>query len=86
MRDGASQMIFYNFTKSRGAEEIVNAFTKLWNLNPNWKVFDRRQTDHLNPRFVRINSETSYKSAEIRTFFSDIGCKIHHQETSKLVG
>ena len=33
MRDGASQMIFCNFTKSRGAEEIVNAFTRLWNLN-----------------------------------------------------
>ena len=78
MRDGASQMIFCNFTKSRGAEEIVNAFTKLWNLNPNWKVFDHRQTDHLNPRFVRMDSETSYKSAEIRTFFSDIGYKIEH--------
>ena len=27
MRDGASQMIYCNFTKSRGAEDIVNAFT-----------------------------------------------------------
>ena len=72
MRDGASQMIFCNFTKSRGAEEIVNAF------NPTWKVFDHRQIDHINPRFVRIDSETSYKSAEIRTFFSDIGYKIEH--------
>ena len=78
MRDGASQMIFCNFTKSRGAEELVNAFTRLWNLNPNWKVFDHRQTDHLNPRFVRMDSESSYKSAEIRTFFSDIGYKIEH--------
>ena len=72
MRDGASQMIFCNFTKSRGTEEIVNAFTRLWNLNPNWKVFDHRQTDHLNPRLVRMDSESFYKSAEIRTFFSDI--------------
>ena len=78
MRDGASQMIFCNFTKSRGAEELVNAFTRLWNLNPNWKVFDHRQTDHLNPRFVRMDSESSYKSAEIRTFFSDLGYKIEH--------
>ena len=39
-----------------GAEEIVNAFTKLWNLNPKWKVFDHRQTDHINPRFVRISA------------------------------
>ena len=34
MRDGASQMIYCNFTKSRGAEDIVNAFTKLWDSNP----------------------------------------------------
>ena len=78
MRDGASQMILCNFTKSRGAKEIVNAFTKLWNLNPTWKVYDHRQTDHLNPRFVRMDSETPYKSAEIRTFFSDIGYKSKH--------
>ena len=80
IRDGASQYI-----KSRGAEEMVNAFTKLWDLNPPWKVFDNRQKDHLNPRFFRIDSETSYKSAEIRTFFSDIGYKIeHHQGISML--
>ena len=78
MRDSASQMIYCNFTKSRGAEDIVNAFTKLWDLNPNWKVFDHRQLDHLNPRFIRMDSETSYKSAEIRTYFSDIGYKIEH--------
>ena len=71
-------MIYCNFTKSWGAEDIVNAFTKLWDLNPDWKVFDHRQEDHLNPGFVRMDSETSYKSAEIRTFFSDIGCKIEH--------
>ena len=40
MRDGASQMIFCNFTKSQGAEDIVQAFMKLWDLNPIWKVFD----------------------------------------------
>ena len=45
MRDGASQMICCNFTKSRGAEDIVKAFTKLRDLNPNWKVFDHRETD-----------------------------------------
>ena len=54
-----SQMIFCNFTKSRGAMEIVNAFTKLWDLNPTWKGFDQRHKDHLNPRFVSIDSETS---------------------------
>ena len=64
MRDGASQMIYCNFTKSRGAEDIVKAFTKLWDLNPNWKVFDHRQSDHLILRFVRMDSETSYKSAK----------------------
>ena len=69
MRDGASQMIFCDFTKSRGAEDIVNAFSKLWDSNPTWKVFDHRRKDHHNPRFVSMDSETSYKSAEIRTFF-----------------
>ena len=59
MRDGASQMIYCNFTKSRGAEDIVKAITKLWDLNPDWKVFDHCQTDHLNPRFIRMDSETS---------------------------
>ena len=78
MRDGASQMIYCNFTKSRGAEDIVQAFMKLWDLNPPWKVFDHRQPDHKNPRFIRMDSETSYKSAEIRTYFSDIGYKIEH--------
>ena len=32
----------------------------------------------MNPRFIRMDSETSYKSAEIRTYFSDIRCKIEH--------
>ena len=32
----------------------------------------------MNPRFIRVDSETSYKSAEIRTYFSDIRCKIEH--------
>ena len=52
----------------------------MWDLNPNWKVVDHRQSDHLNPRFVRMDSQTSYlyKSAEMRTFFSDIGYKIEH--------
>ena len=78
MRDGASQMICCNFTKSQGAEDVVQAFTKLWNLNPSWKVFDHRQPDHKNLRFIQMDSETSYKSAEIRTYFSDIGYKIEH--------
>ena len=73
MRDGASQMIHCNFTKSRGAEDIVQAFMKLWDLNLPWNVFDHRQSDHKNPRFIRMDSETSYKSAEIRTYVSDIG-------------
>ena len=38
MRDGASQMIYCNFTKSRGAEDIVNAFNKLWDLDPTWTI------------------------------------------------
>ena len=78
MRDGANQIIFCLFTKSRGKEEIVNGFTKMMDLNPTWKVFDHCHKDHLNPRFFRMDSETSYKSAEIRTFFSDIGYKIEH--------
>ena len=47
MRDGASQMIYCNFTKSRGAEDIVNEFMKLWDLNPKWKVFDHILRVHL---------------------------------------
>ena len=43
---------------------------KLWDLNPIWKVFD--------PSFIRMDSETSYKSAEIRIYISDIGYKIEH--------
>ena len=72
MRDGASQMIYCNFTKSRGAEDIIQAFMKLWDLNSPWMVFDHRQPDHKNPRFIRMDS------AEIRTYFSDIGYKIEH--------
>ena len=34
MRDGASHMIYCNFTKNRSADEMVKSFTKLWNLNP----------------------------------------------------
>ena len=83
MRDGASQMIYCNFTKSRGVEDIVNAFTKLWDLNPTWKVFDHRQKDHLNRRFIRMDSETSYKSAEIKT--SATRSSIRLLETSMLV-
>ena len=54
--------IFQQINRNNGGAEC-NAFTILWNLNPTWKVFDHRQIDHKNPRFIRMDSETSYKSA-----------------------
>ena len=63
MRDVVSQMIYCNFTKNREADDIVRSFTRLWDLHPTWRVFDHKNPDKLNPRFIRMDSETSYKSA-----------------------
>ena len=49
MRDGASQMMYCNFTKNREADEIVRSFTRLWDLHSTWRVFDHKNPDKLNP-------------------------------------
>ena len=76
MRDGASQMMYCNFTKNREADEIVRSFTRLWDLHPIWRVFDHKIPDKLNPRFIRIDSETSDKSANILSFLAERGYQI----------
>ena len=73
MRDGASQMIYCNFTKNREADEIIRSFTRLWDLHPAWRVFDHKNPDKLNPRFIRMDSETSYKSANVLSFLAEKG-------------
>ena len=72
MRDGASQMIYCNFTKSRAASEVIAALTRTWDLNPTWRIFDR-QPDPLNPRFIRMDPESVYTSAGVLSFFSERG-------------
>ena len=65
MRDGASQMIYCNFTRNRSAEEVVKSFTKRWNHNPSWLVYDAANPDPLNPRFIRMDSESAYTSEDV---------------------
>ena len=76
MRDGASQMIYCNFTRNRSAEEVVKSFTKLWNLNPSWLVYDAANPDPLNPRFIRMDSESAYTSEDVLDFAAQRGYKI----------
>ena len=71
MKDNASQMIYCNFTKSRTAEDMVKSFTLLWNLNPAWRVFDHARPDPLNPRYIRMNPETGYRSNTMLRFMAD---------------
>ena len=73
MRDNASQMIYCNFTKSRAAEDLVKLFTLLWNLNPTWRVFDDARPDPLNPRYIRMDPETGYRSDTMLRFMADHG-------------
>ena len=76
MRDGASQMIYCNFTKSRSSEEVIRAFTTLWNSNPTWAVYDAANPDPLNPRFIRMDSEAAYTSEDVLEFVAQRGYKI----------
>ena len=62
-------MIYCNFTKNREADEIVRSFT----LHPTWRVFDHKNPDKLNPRFIRMDLETSYKSANVLSFLAERG-------------
>ena len=48
--------------KSRPSEEVIKAFTTLWNSNPTWAVYDAANPDPLNPRFIRMDSEAAYTS------------------------
>ena len=78
MRDKASQMIYCNFTKSRSASEVVDALTRTWNLNPDWTSVGTHQpdTDQLNPRIIKMDSESAYKSKEVLEFMATRGYKI----------
>ena len=53
-------LIYCNFMKSRPSEEVIKAFTTLWNSNPTWAVYDAANPDTLNPRFIRMDSEAAY--------------------------
>ena len=72
MRDGASQWIYCNFTPSRLARDVVSALSRTWDLNPSWSV-QPPTPDPLNPRFVRMDSETAYKSQEVLSFLASKG-------------
>ena len=69
-------MIYRNFTKNREADEIVRSFTRLWDLHPTWRVFDHKNPDKLNPRFIHMDSKTSYKSANVLSFLAERGYQI----------
>ena len=76
MRDGISQMIYCNFTKSRSSEEVIKAFTTLWNSNSTWAVYDAANPNPLNPRFIRMDSEAMYTSEDVLEFVAQRGYKI----------
>ena len=50
---------------------MVKSFTLLWNLNPAWRVFDHARPDPLNPRYIRMNPETGYRSNTMLRFMAD---------------
>ena len=75
MRDVASQMIYYNFSKSRSAADIKTALTETWLRNPSWLKYDWTP-DHTNPRFIRMDSESAYQSQELLEFFGSRGYQI----------
>ena len=75
MRDGASQMIYCNFTRSRSAQDIIQALTITWNKNPEWLFYGDLQPGQPNPRYVRMDSESAYKSAAVLQFLGDRGYK-----------
>ena len=76
MRDNVSQMIYCNLTKSRAAQDMVKSFTLLSNLNPTWRVFDHAHSDFLNPRYIRMDPKTGYRSDTLLRFMADHGYKI----------
>ena len=63
MRDGASEMIYCNFTKNREEDEIVRSFTRLWDLHPTWRVFDHKIPDKYGLRNVIQVSKCSEHSS-----------------------
>ena len=81
MRDGASQMIYCNFTRNRSADKVIKSLTKLWNLNLSWLVYDAANPDPLNPRFIRLDSESAYTSGDFLKFVAQRGYKIEFTAT-----
>ena len=75
MRDGASQMIYCKFTKSRSSEEVIKAFNTLWNSNPTWAVYDAANLDPINLRFIWMDSEAAYTSEDVLEFVAQRGHK-----------
>ena len=74
-------MIYCNFTRNRSADKVIKSLTKLWNLNLSWLVYDAANPDPLNPRFIRLDSESAYTSGDFLKFVAQRGYKIEFTAT-----
>lgn len=72
--DLATRRHYPVFTKDRTAHELCEKTRQLFIKHPEWKLnASRSQT-----RFIRLDSESNYKSVEFLTFASSIGYVLEH--------
>ena len=72
--DLATRRHYPVFTKDRSAHELCEKTRQLFIQHPQWKLNASRSQE----RFIRLDSESSYKSIEFLTFASSIGYILEH--------
>ena len=67
-------MIYCNFTKNRGADEIVRSSTRLWDSHLAWRVFDRKNPDdHEKIQNSSVWTQRCYSDQQRKSFLAEKG-------------
>ena len=72
--DLATRRHYPVFTKDRSAQELCEKTRQLFIKHPEWRNNASRNQD----RFIRLDSESSYKSIEFFTFADSIGYNLEY--------
>ena len=74
LTDLTTRRIYPVFTRDRGAAELCDQITLLFEAHPEWRT--RVDTESPIDRFIRVDAEKSYRSAEFTRCIGEFGYRI----------
>jgi hypothetical protein len=92
--DLCTRIVYPVFTKTRSAEELCKVISLLFDAHPSWKPNRNRAfrsfviddddapTPPDSDRFIRLDAETSYRSAEFQAMAHRYGYRLQHNPSS----